>query len=95
MTQEKYLLGLVEAIKATHGLMANHLSSVPVKETFEGKTVWEGVVEVFSVSSAKAPLCYAWGYEKDGNPEVITVLGLPPVDSPQRAVQVYISSLAK
>ena len=42
-----YLEELRDVIRRLHGADAQHVESVPVKETFQGKTVWEGVVEVF------------------------------------------------
>jgi hypothetical protein len=33
-----------------HGGSARLAQSVPVRETFEGKTVWEGVVHVFDLT---------------------------------------------
>jgi hypothetical protein len=40
---------LQQALRDLHGLESDHLTSVEVLETFEGKTVWEGDVEVFRV----------------------------------------------
>jgi hypothetical protein len=37
---------LKAAIESMHGGSATLAQSVPVRETFEGKTVWEGVVHV-------------------------------------------------
>ena len=34
-------------IRKLHGVESFHVDSVRVKEIFEGKTVWMGVVEVF------------------------------------------------
>ena len=34
-------------IRQLHGVKATHLKSVPVKEAFNGQTVWDGIVEVF------------------------------------------------
>jgi len=39
-------------IHKLHGATATHRESVPVKETFNGETVWEGIVEVFSPETA-------------------------------------------
>ncbi len=36
-------------IHKLHGATATHVESVPVKETFNGETVWEGIVEVFDL----------------------------------------------
>ena len=37
---------LGKAIRDLHGVDSSHLRSEPVHETFQGETVWEGVVEV-------------------------------------------------
>jgi len=41
---------LKEAVENTHGGTATLVQSVPVRETFEGKTVWEGLVHVFDLA---------------------------------------------
>ena len=38
---------LRDTIHHLHGAKASHLESVPVTEKFQGRTVWDGVVEVF------------------------------------------------
>ena len=50
---------LKDVIRDLHGIEAQHVETVPVKETFEGATVWEGDVEVFDIrASADFPrLC--------------------------------------
>ena len=43
---------------------STHLRSEPVRETFQGETVWEGVVEVFALTGhPTAQLAYAWAHE--------------------------------
>ena len=44
-----YLEELQNVIRKLHGVHSTHVQSVPVKEVFKGKTVWEGVVEVFEL----------------------------------------------
>lgn len=87
-----YLDRLKEAIQATHGLKATHIGTVALKETFQGQTVWEGDVEVFGVDHPKTQECYAWGYEENDEFKAIAVLGIPPVNTAQNAVQAYIVS---
>ena len=41
---------LKEAVENMHGGTATLVQSVPVRETFEGKTAWEGVVHVFDLA---------------------------------------------
>jgi hypothetical protein len=43
---EENIPQLKEAVESQHGGAAAYVQSVPVKETFAGQTVWEGVVEV-------------------------------------------------
>jgi hypothetical protein len=94
-----YIEMLQDAIRKGYGCGALHNASIPVEEMFQGKTVWKGVVEVFDlVGHPKAILCYAWGHaaRDTGNEvRVVTVLGVPPVDSPRKAVQVSIVADAK
>jgi hypothetical protein len=90
----KYTDELREVIRRLHGVEAKHVESVPVKETFQGRTVWEGVVEVFDLlEHPKATRLYAWAHDTcdPANPKRhVTVLHLGPVDSPQAAVRAAI-----
>ncbi len=65
---------------------------MPVKETFQGRTVWEGIVQVFDlIGHPEATRCYAWSHETDeGKRRYVAVLHKPPVDSPEKAVQAAI-----
>lgn len=88
-----YIEELREVIRRLHGVESSHVESVPIKETFEGKTVWEGIVEVFDLQGhPKAPKAYAWAYETDNpkKPRHVTVLHMGPVMSPLLAVRAAI-----
>ena len=88
-----YIEELRDVIRRLHGVESSHLESVPIKETFEGKTVWEGIVEVFELHGhPKAPKAYAWAYETDNpkKPRHVTVLHMGPVVSPLLAVRAAI-----
>lgn len=88
-----YIEELRDVIRRLHGVEASHLESVPIKETFEGKTVWEGLVEVFELRGhPKAPKAYAWAYQTDNpkKPRHVTVLHMGPVTSPLLAVRAAI-----
>jgi len=84
-------------ILAVYGCDSRHVESVPVVEEFEGQIAWQGTVEVFDlIGHGKAKRAYAWQYQD--SPEVIktvTVLEIPPVDSPQSAVKGMIASKAR
>jgi len=85
---------LQTAIRELHGTEATHIETVPVKETFQGQTVWEGDVEVFDLADhPKAKRVYAWSHGDPDNPQHITVLQIPPATTPLRAVQVAIAGM--
>lgn len=83
---------LQNAIRRLHECEADYLETVPVTETFQGQTVWEGDVEVFSLRGhPKALRCFAWSHETEGKDKrFVAVLELPPVDSAQAAVRAAI-----
>jgi hypothetical protein len=84
---------LKETVERMHGGSASLAQSVPVRETFEGQTVWEGVVHVFDLTGhPTAPRAYAWSSPIEGSTKrrFFAVLHQPPVDSPQAAVRAAI-----
>lgn len=90
-----YILQLIQAIKRLYGCKATHVETVPVVEEFQGKVIWQGEVEVFNVNHRRAKRAYAWAHDngEGGNRKnIVAVLGLPPVNSPQTAVQAAIMS---
>jgi hypothetical protein len=88
---------LANAIRKLHGVESQHAESVPVKETYQGQTVWDGVVEVFDlIGHPRATEGYAWRYQgEDGQFHYTAVLKLPPVESPQDAVKAAIVAQVK
>jgi hypothetical protein len=85
---------LRDVIRKLHGVESTHRASVPVKEVFNGKTIWEGIVEVFDLHGHdKANTAYAWSHATDNpaNPKRhVTVLHIPPAVSPETAVRAAI-----
>jgi hypothetical protein len=91
---QTYIAELRDVIRRLHGVESRHIESVPVKETYQGKTVWEGIVEVFELRGhPKAQKVYAWAHDTD-NPAKpkrhVTVLHIHPVTSPLLAVRAAI-----
>ena len=86
------IAALAAAIRELHGGNASWIGSVPVTETFQGHTVWDGIVQVYSIQGhPSATRCYAWSYiTDDGKRHVIAVLHEGPVDSPEAAVRAAI-----
>jgi hypothetical protein len=86
----EYIQRLQMVISHLHECDSTWVKSV--HETFNGQTVWDGDVEVFSVKHPKAQTAYAWS-TADG--KFTAVLGIPPATDPQNAVRVSIVADAK
>lgn len=87
------LAELQAAIKRLHGCESRHVASVPVNETFKGKPVWQGVVEVFDLEGhAKAKQAFAWKHAsgKGDGSRFVAVLAVPPVTTAQDAVRAAV-----
>lgn len=92
----EYLAKIKDAIEVMHRCKARHVSTSPVTEYFEGKLAWTGEVETFDLQGhPKAQRCHAWSYEENGETQYVTVLEIPPVDSPSSAVTIAIAAKAK
>ena len=85
---------LTETIRRLHGVESTHVESVPVTEPFHGKTVWEGLLEVFQLHGhPKAEKLYAWVHETDDPKKPkrhVTVLHIHPITSAIEAVRAAI-----
>lgn len=87
------IIQLKESVEAQHGGHASHIESIPVRETFRGQTVWEGVVQVFDLEGhPKATRAYAWSSPIDGSDKrrFYAVLHLGGIRSPRDAVRAAI-----
>jgi hypothetical protein len=79
------------AVETMHRCKASHEVSTPIRETFRGQTVWEGVVESFALAGhPKAKRCFAWSFQDNGEAQYVTALEIPPVESPITAVRASI-----
>ena len=91
-----YIEELQDVIRRLHGVEATHVETVPIKEEFQGQTVWEGEVEVFDLHDhPQTHRVYAWAHDTedaDHPRRHVTVLHIPPATSPRKAVQVSIVS---
>jgi hypothetical protein len=87
------------AVEHLHDCRATWVRADPVHEIFNGKTIWKGMVEVFSLTGhPKAFWAYAWSHKdgpQDKDERFVTVLELPPVDSAQAAVKIVAAKEIK
>lgn len=84
---------LRDAVQNMHGGTATLAQSVPVHETFEGQTVWEGVVHVFDLAGhPSATRAYAWSLPIEGSSKrrFFAVLHTYRINSPTEAVRAAI-----
>jgi hypothetical protein len=87
---------LKEAVEKAYECKARHVVSEEVTDLFQGEVAWDAVVATFELNEyAKAKRCYAWAHIEDGEPQYTTVLEIPPVSSPESALEVSIASKAR
>lgn len=90
---KKSIRQLQEAIERQHSCAAHFKEAVAVDESFEGKTVWEGVVHVFELEGhPEATRAYAWSSPIEGSTKrrFFAVLHIPLVTSAVEAVRAAI-----
>ena len=86
-------------VEHLHKCSARHCDTKPVTEVFQGRTIWQGDVEVFDLTGhPKAKRAYGWSHahgKDDADERFVTVLEIPPVESPETAVKVAIAAEVK
>ncbi len=96
MANKNYIERIKQVIFQLHKVDSEHVNSVPVEERFRGRTIWKGIVEVFNlIRHPRAKRCFAWSHpegEDNKGERFVTVLEIPPVDSPETAVKISIAS---
>ena len=99
VANREYIERMQSVILHLHACKSSWVETVPVEEVFRGQTIWKGFVEVFTLSGhPKAKKAYAWSHADgpdDTGERFVTVLEIPPVDSPQTAVKVAIAAEVK
>jgi hypothetical protein len=84
---------LKQAVEGQHGGTATLVDTLPVKEVYDGQTVWEGVVHIFDLEGhPKATRAYAWSSPVEGSSRrrFYAVLHLGGIRSPLDAVRVAV-----
>jgi hypothetical protein len=84
---------LRQSVEAQHGGRATLAQTVPVRETFKGQPVWEGIVHVFDLEGhPEATRAYAWSSAIEGSDKrrYYAVLGIGAIKTPLDAVRAAI-----
>jgi hypothetical protein len=80
-----------KAVEKAAKVPAEHLESKPIREIFNGKVVWEGVIEVFTLlGHEKASRAYGWRIGEGQSAKYKTVLEIPPIKGAHDAVRMAI-----
>jgi len=89
----EYLDNLRDAVSALHGCDCSHSVTSFVVEFYEGRKVFEGNVETFTLSGhPRASEAFAWAFDDKGEPRYLAVLKIPPINDPSDAVRAAISA---
>lgn len=85
---------ILDAIELRANCRASYVHTQPVRIFLEDRVLWKGRVEVFDLQGhAFAKRAFGWGVKrKDKKTEIVTVLGIPPLDTPIMAVKAYLSN---
>lgn len=61
-----YISDAKAAVQRLHNCTAVHVETVPVSQSHNGDTIWDGNVEVFALEGCvEADCCYVWGRPGD------------------------------
>ena len=93
MTRADFVV-LKQGVEELHGCEANYISSEHVRESLDGKLVWDGAVSLFGVTGhPAATMCYAWSAQdtESADPVVYAVLRMAPIDSSRDAVRASVA----
>jgi hypothetical protein len=87
---------LRDVVQKFYGFAAFHWRTARVCEALTEHVVWNQQVEVFKLKDhPKAEFCYAWAFKgDDGKQQYVVLLDIPPVTSPETAVQAALATLA-
>jgi hypothetical protein len=89
------ITAIQSAIESAHKCDATYLESKRVTGEVQGHVARGGLVDIFEVSGhPKAKRCYGWRYREGNKIRTVTVLEIPPVDSPETAVKAAIRAAA-
>ena len=97
LPDDDYIARLQNAIRQLNHCESKYGESVTVSETFlsfQKPTTWKGDVAVFEIyGHPQASRAYAWSDRAENkHPWCVVVLEIPPVTSPQTAVQAALAA---
>ena len=89
MSREHYIRSLQDYILRKHGCRSIHFQTVPLKETFHGRVIFDGNVEVFTlIGHPQAARVFAWCHDHDD--DCAAFLAIPPITTARDAMRQHI-----
>jgi hypothetical protein len=94
MDYREYKRELLNAIENRAKCGAVYVQTQPVRIVEDGVVRWKGKVEVYQLKEhPQAKLAFGWGYQNaQKKVEYVTVMGIPPLDTPVGAVKGFLAS---
>lgn len=96
LVDHNYIARLQNAIRQLNRCESKYVESVVVSETTPGlaeSAFGEGEVAIFEIyEHPQAKRAYAWSYRAGNQTRFVVVLEIPPVTSPQTAVEAAIAA---
>jgi hypothetical protein len=93
---DDYIERLQSAIRRLNHCESKYVASVTISEsflTFQKQKLWEGEVAIFEIfGHSTAQRAYAWSHKVESETRYVVVLEVPPVRSPETAVQAAIAA---
>ena len=94
MDYREYKRELLNAIENRAKCGAVYVQTHPVRIVEDGVVRWKGKVEVYQLKEhPQAKLAFGWGFQNaQKKVEYVTVMGVPPLDTPVAAVKGFLAS---
>ena len=94
MDYREYKRELLNAIENRAKCGAVYVQTQPVRIVEDGVVRWKGKVEVYQLKEhPQAKLAFGWGFQNaQKKVEYVTVMGVPPLDTPVAAVKGFLAS---
>ena len=94
MDYREYKRELLNAIENRAKCGAVYVQTQPVRIVEDGVVRWKGKVEVYQLKEhPQAKLAFGWGFQNaQKKVEYVTVMGIPPLDTPVAAVKGFLAS---
>jgi hypothetical protein len=88
---------VLEAIETRAKCGVVYLHTQPVRIVLDGRVLFRGKVEVFDLKGHPyAKRAFGWAIkQKDKRTQYVTVIGIPPLDTPLMAAKAYLANQKK